>query len=282
MDIKIVLYAVAIVGALGLFFGIMLSIAAKKLQVERSEEYAPLLELLPGANCSGCGFAGCGQLAEALLAGKAEPDACPVGGPEVAQKVADLLGIQLTKNTRMTAMVRCSGGIRARKKFDYDGIIDCHAAMGIGGGPNECNFGCLGMGSCVGACKFGAISIDDGVAVVDHERCTGCKACVRACPKNIIITIPYTADVVVACSSRDKGANLRRMCEIGCLGCSICQRACKQGAIKVVDNLASIDYEKCTGCGDCAEKCPRKLIVDAKLEAGAWRPAPQASETSAT
>ena len=182
------------------------------------------------------------------------------------------------QEVRLTALVRCSGGHRASKKYEYTGLFDCMAAMTVGGeGPLECDYGCLGMGTCVRACPSGALSLRDGAAVVDHERCTGCQVCVKTCPRHLIITVPYTADVVVACSSQSKGAILQRICEIGCMGCAACQRACHSGAIQVYDNLAVIDYDKCTGCGDCAEKCPRKLIVDAKLEKN-WRPSERTAE----
>jgi ferredoxin len=157
--------------------------------------------------------------------------------------------------------------MRAKNKFEYSGIKDCNAAMRIGGGsPKMCEYGCIGLGTCVAACPFGAISIVEDVAVVDHERCTGCLTCTKACPKKIIIPGPYFADVNVGCSSKSKGATLRKVCDIGCLGCKVCERICQHGAITVIDNLAVIDFEKCVGCGDCAEKCPRKLIVDAKLD----------------
>ena len=169
-------------------------------------------------------------------------------------------------STRRTALVKCSGGMHTAKKYLYKGISDCFAATHMGGGPNECSYGCIGLGSCKAVCEYGALSIREGVAVVDHERCAGCLKCVQACPKGIISASPYAADVNVCCSSRDRGPMLRSICEIGCLGCRICEKVCSHGAIRVNDNLASIDYEKCTGCGDCAEKCPRRLIVDAKLE----------------
>ncbi len=264
-----ILSAVCTLGGLGVFFGLILAGASKLFNVEEDPRLTAIMGVLPGANCGGCGQAGCGQLAEALLAGTAEVSACPVGGETCAAQIAEILGVETKKNTRLTAMVRCSGGVRAKKKFAYAGLSDCTAAMRIGGGgPNECTYGCIGLGTCVGSCPFGAISLRDGVAVVDHEKCTGCMRCIKSCPKNIIIPVPYFADVNVACASRDKGSVLRRICDIGCLGCRICEKVCQHGAITVNDSLASIDFEKCTGCGDCAEKCPRHLIVDAKLDRG--------------
>lgn len=264
-----ILYAVLVLGGLGLLFGLVLSFASRVFAVKTDARLDELMQVLPGANCGGCGYAGCSSFAKALLEGKAPSGGCPVGGVALSEKVATILGIEAAKNTRLTALVKCSGGVRASRKYEYKGLTDCHAAMKTGGGgPLECAFGCIGLGSCVRSCPFGAISLVEGVAVVDHERCTGCLKCVSECPKNIIVPVPYYADVNVACSSHDRGGSLRKICEIGCIGCKICEKTCKHDAIHVVDNLAVIDFDNCTGCGDCAEKCPRKLIVDSKLDRG--------------
>jgi len=261
-----VLFAGGIVGALGLVFGGILAVASRVFAVQEDLRLGRIAEFLPGANCGACGHAGCQAYAQALVNGKAEPDECPVGGEAVAKDIAAIMGIELTKNTRMSAFVRCSGGTHATKKYDYIGINDCHAAMKLGGGPTECEFGCLGLGSCVSSCRFGAISMIDGVAVVDHNLCTGCLKCIKTCPKHIIHLVPYYADVNIACSSHNRGAALRSVCNIGCLGCHICEKVCPHDAITVTDNLAEIDFVKCTGCGECATRCPRGLIHDAHLD----------------
>jgi ferredoxin len=190
------------------------------------------------------------------------------------EKVDDTEPVSAPEKTpRHTALVRCSGGVRARKKFNYVGLNDCVAALRVGGdGPNECVYGCLGLDTCVKVCRFGAMSIRDGVAVADRERCTGCLSCQKACPQDLIAGIPYTADVTVPCNSKERGTVLRRVCEIGCLGCTVCQRTCQNNSVTVQENVAVIDYDKCTNCGDCADKCPRKLIIDASFEAGNWKP----------
>lgn len=261
-----ILSAVLVLGALGLVFGIILALASKAFEVKRDPLFEPVIAALPGANCGGCGFAGCTAFAQGILSGDADPTGCPVGGETTAKALAEILGVELTKNTRLSAFVNCSGGANAKKKFNYIGIEDCHAAMRISGGPTECEYGCIGLGSCVRSCKFGALSMVNGVAKVDHDLCTGCLVCVDTCPKEIIHPVPYFADVNVACSSHEKGAALRKICNIGCIGCKICERTCQYDAIHVIDNLAIIDYAKCTGCGECALKCPRHLIVDAKLD----------------
>ena len=261
-----IISAVIVLGILGAVFGLILAVASKVFEVEKNELLEPVMDALPGANCGGCGFAGCSTCAQAIIDGKAPPNACPVGGEASAEKIAALLGLEMSKNTRLSAFVNCSGGNNAVKKYQYLGLKDCHAAMKIAGGPTECAYGCIGLGSCVSACMFGALSIQNGVAKVDHEKCTGCLRCVEACPKQIIHPVPYYADVNVACSSHERGAALRKICNIGCLGCKICERTCQHDAIHVVDNLAVIDYDKCVGCGECALKCPRHLISDANLD----------------
>jgi len=179
---------------------------------------------------------------------------------------ATLLPHTDTKN--LTAVVHCSGGVHAGKKFRYQGLTDCISGMDLGEGAILCPYGCLGLGTCIAACRVGAISLCDGVAMVDQDRCTGCFGCVGACPRNIIQPVPFVQSVLIPCLSRAKGMVSRSLCNIGCLGCRLCLKSCRFGAISVTDNLAAIDYDKCTGCGDCAEKCPRRLIVDLQLGKG--------------
>ncbi len=265
MDYMGILKAVLALAGIGLLFGVILSIASKCFAVEKDERFDEIVAMLPGANCGGCGYAGCSALAEAILAGNASPTLCVACNPDTPAQIAEKLGITITQNIRMTALVRCSGGEHSQNRYIYSGLHDCIAAAKLAGGPKECPYGCLGLGSCVAACQFGALSIKNGVAVVDHEKCTGCLRCVNTCPRHVIVAVPYTADVSVLCSSQQRGADLRKICEIGCLGCKICERTCTHDAIKVINNLAVIDYEKCTGCGECADKCPRHLIKDTKI-----------------
>lgn len=282
MNFLNILYAVLVLGALGLVFGAVLAVAGKVFAVEKDERYDSILENLPGANCGGCGFAGCASYAEAILEGNAEINCCPASSDEAKETIAKIMGVELKKNMRLTALVRCNGGNRSKKKFEYAGLKDCVAASKVAGGPLECEYGCLGMGTCVSACAFGAIAINEnGVAQVNGDLCTGCLKCVSACPRNIIVPVPYTADVNVVCASHEKGAVLRKICDIGCLGCKICVKTCKHDAIHVEDNLAVIDYSKCTGCGECAEKCPRHLIVNSNLMKVEEETAPETAETVA-
>ncbi len=271
-----IIYALLVLAGLGVVFGAVLAVAGKVFAVEEDPRLEPLTEALPGANCGGCGFSGCGAYAQAVLQGKAKPGMCPVGGAEVGKAMGEILGVVVEEPERCVALVKCSGFEgHARKKYDYDGLSDCLAASRLpGGGPNECPHGCLGFGTCVKACPFGAMRVKNGVATVDHEICVGCMKCADACPRGLIVKVPYSADITVACNSQEKGAALRKYCDIGCIGCMICEKTCQHDAIHVVDNLARIDYSKCVSCGLCAAKCPRHLIRDARLNKEHDEPVP--------
>ncbi len=261
-----ILPPILVLGVTGALLGTLLAFAAKIFEVKQNDLFEPIMGALPGANCGACGYAGCSSYARAVVEDGAAPNLCPVGGDSCSAEIASLMGVELKKNTRMAAYVNCSGGIRAKKSYDYKGITDCHAAAVLSGGPIECKYGCLGLGSCVSSCAFDAIHIRNEVAYVDPDKCTACLKCVSTCPKGIIHSIPFSKDINIACSSREKGGVLRKVCEIGCIGCRICEKACQFDAIHVRDNLARVDYDKCTGCGECAIKCPRNLIVDSKLD----------------
>ena len=274
-----ILIAVAILGGLGLLFGLILAIASKVFYVETDPRLEKLNEALPGANCGGCGYAGCAAYAEAVLKGEAEIGKCASGGDEAAEKMAEIMGVRAEKVTRRVALVRCSGyktvdadgkAVGAKMKGEYEGIPDCLAATKVAGrGPLICKFGCLGFGNCTKACKYDAIHIVDGVAKVDQEACVGCMQCAAACPRNLIIPVEYDRRVIIACASKAKGAVTIRGCSAGCVGCGKCEKVCEEGAIHVDQNLAFIDYTKCTSCGKCATVCPKHLITDAGLTAPA-------------
>lgn len=260
-----ILYAVLCFVGLGVLFGVLLSVASRVFEVKTDPRVDQIKECLPGANCGGCGFSGCGDLAERIVKGEAKTNACPVGGVEAAGKIAEIMGVEAEAPVRMRAQVMCSGvnGL-AVKKYIYEGEADCNAAVKLGCGDRMCPNGCVGLGSCVKHCRFGAISVIDGVAVVDYEKCTGCGVCASFCPKKIIKLVPFEAEYHVGCSSLDKGAVTRTYCDAGCIGCKLCEKACESGAITVFDNVAKIDYTKCTDCGKCAEKCPKKIIKKGK------------------
>lgn len=288
MDMTVIL-AVAVLGGLAILFGFILAFAAKVFAVEKDAREEAIAGCLPGANCGGCGFPGCGGYAAAVVKGEAPVNACAAGGEAVAAQIAEIMGVAAGESVKMIAQVRCSGCGADKTKYEYIGVKDCLAAARLpGGGPLSCAFGCLGMGTCEKVCPFDAIHVANGAAVVDEDKCKACNKCVDICPRHIIALEPYKTKkhVTIPCSSKAKGPAVTKVCTNGCIGCSMCAKACPKEAIAMVDNLAVIDYEKCIGCGICAQKCPRKLItVDGKVPepkpAPAAAPAAKAEEKSA-
>ncbi len=266
-NIQNILFAALWFAILGGAMGVLLAIASKIFYVKSDERVEEISELLPGANCGGCGYAGCAALAEAIAKGEAKTSACVAGDEALAAKIAAIMGVAAEKPVRMRAQVMCSGTSEfANKKYVYEGAVDCYAASKLGGGDKLCPNGCIGLGNCVKACVFDAIEVVNGVAVVDYEKCQACGKCVTACPKHIIKLIPYDSTHWVGCMSVDKGAVTKKYCEVGCISCRLCEKACAEGAIHVTDYVASIDYEKCVQCGACVEKCPRKIIWSDKSQ----------------
>ncbi len=264
------LSAILVLGAIALVAAVILYACSKKFAVHEDARLPQVSELLPGANCGGCGFAGCSALADALVKGAdkgtIEGLNCPVGGTEVMDKVAEVLGMAAAGGKPMVAVVRCSGSCEVRPhNVIYDGLQTCAAQHATCAGETACGYGCLGCGDCVEACKFGAINInhDTMLPEVDEEKCTACGACVKACPRNIIQLRPKgpkNRRIYVGCVSKDKGAVATRACKAACIGCSKCTRECKFEAITVSQNVAYIDADKCRLCRKCADVCPTQAI----------------------
>lgn len=262
MSMTGIILATVIVGGTGLFIGLFLGLADKQFAVEIDEKEEQILGVLPGNNCGGCGYPGCSGLAAAISAGEAPVNACPVGGAPVAGKIGAIMGVEAGEQVRMAACVKCAGNCEAAgQAYQYTGLSDCVMMnMMQNGGPKLCTYGCLGEGSCVRACPFDAIHIEDGVAVVDKDACKACGKCVEACPRHLIELMPYDQRYLVSCASQDKGKDVMAACAVGCIGCRMCVKVCETGAITVENNIAHIDPSKCTNCGKCAEKCPKKII----------------------
>ena len=265
MQITDVLIPVGIFAALGVLFGVILAIASRVFAVKVDERMPAVTECLPGANCGGCGYSGCAALAEAIVKGEATPNACNGCDAAALKTIGEIMGIEVSDPVPVHAHVMCAGNCNAAVyQYRYEGAQDCIAANRMGGGDKACPNGCIGLGTCVAACKYDAIRLVDGVAVVDPKKCIGCGACAVLCPKAIIKMIPVKSQYCVECSSAENGANTRKHCTAGCISCRICQKNCPSGAIVVEGFAVSIDQSKCTGCGICAEKCPRKIIKKTK------------------
>ena len=263
MNITAIIFAAAVVGGTGLVVGLLLGIASEAFKVPVDEKEVAVRACLPGNNCGGCGFPGCDGLAKAIAQGEAPVNACPVAGPNGAAKIAEVMGVEAGDAVKQVAYVKCAGTCEvAKEKYDYSGLQDCVSAMVTpGAGPKACAYGCMGLGSCVKACDFDAIHVINGIAVVDKEKCVACGKCIATCPKALIELIPYEATVAVQCNSKDMGKDVKASCSVGCIGCRMCTKVCEFDAITVENNLAHIDQTKCTGCGICVEKCPKKIIL---------------------
>src|SRR3989338_396935 len=266
-----ILIPVLSLGGLGLLFGIGLSLAAKKFCVVTDPRLEKIYEKLPGANCGAFGMPGCIGFAEGLIQGTCTVERCAVSEEEARQEIAGILGVEAKIKVKTVAVLHCHGGnIRAKDKFVYTGTKDCIAANPVMGGPKACIYGCIGYGTCARACPFDAISMNkEGLPVVDENKCTACGKCVAVCPKKLFSLVPVTKTYAVRCKSLDLGKEVMQVCSVGCIACRKCEKDCPTGAIKVIDNLAVIDYNICDNYGKCFAACPTKTI--AKKENKIWK-----------
>lgn len=260
---SILLSSILVLGGIGLFCAVMLFVASKFFSVAVDERVEKLVEILPGANCGACGFAGCTQYAKDLIRGRAKYNGCTVLDEEKSASIALLLGVESDFKDRQVAILRCQGGNQiVHKRSIYQGIKSCRAVSLFAGGDKECVYSCLGYGDCMRICPFQAISNgEDGLIRIDREKCTGCGKCMSECPKGILSLIPRSSEVYIACLSRDRGKKVMQVCKLGCIACKKCEKVCPEEAISVEDHLANIDFQKCNGCGLCLDTCPTKSII---------------------
>lgn len=266
-----IIMAILIVSIIGIVCAVILAVASKVMEVKEDEKFLKLRECLPGANCGACGYTGCDGYAHALADENGiKTNLCIPGADGTAKQLAEVLGVAFEDVVEKVAVIHCSGDCNATNdKMEYQGIQSCAAAKMFFGGRGSCTFGCIGLGDCQKVCPNDAICIENGIAHVDTRRCTGCGMCTKTCPNKLITVMDDVERVVVACSNTEKGAATRKKCISGCIGCKKCEKVCTSGAIKVVNNLAVIDYSKCPDCenfGACAEACTTGCIKLGKFD----------------
>lgn len=281
----LILIAVISLGAVALVAAVILYAASKKFAVYEDPRIGEVSEVLPQANCGGCGFPGCSGFAAACVkADSLEKLYCPVGGAPTMAKVAEILGLEATAAEPQVAVVSCNGSCENRPRItQYDGVKTCAIAHATYGGETACSYGCLGCGDCCTVCNFDAIHMnpETGLPEVDEDKCTACGACVKACPRVIIELRPKgkkNRRMVVLCVNKDKGPVANKACKVACIACGKCVKACPFDAIEINNNLAYIDPIKCKLCGKCEPECPKNTIQSFNFPPRKPRPAETADD----
>lgn len=252
---------------LGMLAAVMLTIASKFFYVQEDPKIAAVSDALPGANCGGCGFAGCDGYATAVVCDPSVPaNLCCVGGSDLVPIIGRLTGKDAGSSDPSVAFRRCAKNEgNVQKRYSYEGMDTCVAAARLNNGTEACDWACLGFGDCVSACQFNALVLRDGMPQVLSLNCTSCGKCVKACPRDIMMIIPQKARVAVFCSTKNKLKDVTSVCDVGCIKCGRCTKVCPAGAVKLVGSYIEIDHEKCTAYGPscneaCVDACQRKIL----------------------
>ncbi len=250
--------------AIAAICAVILTLTSHFFSVKTDERESEIRECLAGANCGACGYSGCDGYAKALADGSCtKANLCTPGGDIVAKQISDILGVEAEEVEKTVAYVVCNGNCNVMlKRYDYQGHKSCKIASMNYSGDKMCTYACLGYGDCASVCPNNAISVVDGVAVVEQKKCVGCGLCAKTCPKGMIKMIKADELVTVQCSNHDKGVLTKKYCPNGCIGCGLCKRNCPEEAITIDNNLAIIDYDKCIKCGKCTTVCPVGCIKE--------------------
>ncbi len=265
----VILYSVVTLSLIGILCAVILYFIAQKFKVIEDPRIDLVVEKLPGANCGGCGFAGCRNLAETVVKNESLDNIfCPPGGNDVLKAIGPIIGKVAEEKDPMIAVVRCNGTkTNSPTKSEYDGVSSCFFLNTLYSGENSCPYGCLGCGDCVNACAFDAMYMDKetGLPVIIQDKCVACGLCVKACPRKIIeLRLKGKKDrrIFVSCINKEKGAVAKKNCAVACIGCGKCVKECKFDAITMENNIAYINFEKCTLCRKCADSCPTSAIIE--------------------
>lgn len=256
------LYPILIFLAMGILFGVLLVVISRVFAVEIDARASAIAEALPGANCGACGYAGCSDYADAIVHKGAPMQACLPGGAKAAEAIGKIMGVAVTAAEKKVPVLHCNGTCHAtQRKFSYaGGVQTCTALKQFYGGNGTCPDGCLGLGDCVSACEYHAITLKDGIPTFCSENCVSCGRCAKVCPNGLIELRPEKSRVDVRCSTRARGKEAMQICQNACIGCKKCEKVCHFDAIHIIDNRPVLDYAKCKSCGLCAKECPRGCI----------------------
>jgi Na+-translocating ferredoxin:NAD+ oxidoreductase RNF subunit RnfB len=261
---NLIILSIGILASIGAGLALILSVVSRKFRVYEDPKIGEIATLLPGANCGGCGFAGCRNFAETVVkTGGLNGKMCPPGGAVVNDAIAALMGNELTENIKTRIVLSCNGSCgNAPAKISYNSITSCIYASSIMASESGCEYGCLGCGDCVKVCTFDAIFMgSDNKMPQITDKCVQCGACVKACPRNLLNKVKLTQQgiVWVACKNKEKGAEARKNCTVACIGCMKCVKSCQYSAVTVSDNVAQMN-DNCTACRTCVEGCPTHAI----------------------
>jgi len=252
----------SVVLGIAALLGILIVIVSHFFQLPVNEKKEALTAALPGANCGGCGFAGCDGYAQFLADGSTDTSLCAVGGAACSAELASILGVSPVFSEPSVVRLLCQGtSVHTKRRYEYSGTTTCNAAHGLLGGPGACTYGCLGFGDCITVCAFHALSVKDGIISVDIKECTACGQCVKICPKDLLKLFPKSSEEAVLCKNTWPGPQTRKNCTVGCIGCQKCVKTCPAGAISMTDALAVIDQTVCTRCGACVTVCPTQSVL---------------------